>query len=160
MIVSAVGQCESAVCIHYAPSLLSLPLSLPPLPTLQVITEHRAELPALQSSCPLARCLHTVAHTSVPRPPFARPRLPPIHAAILYVCVPIPALQICSSVPFFRFHTLPVFLSLTYFTVCMTVSRPIYISTNDPVSFLFVAEYYSIVYLYHIFFSIHLSLDI
>ena len=26
--------------------------------------------------------------------------------------------------------------------------------------FLFVAEYYSIVYLYHIFFSIHLSLDI
>ena len=49
-----------------------------------------------------------------------------------------------------------VFLFLTYFT--LTVSRSIHISTNDPISFLFMAEQYSIVCMYHIFF-IHSSVD-
>ena len=40
----------------------------------------------------------------------------------------------------------------------MTVSRCIHVSANDPVSFLFMAEQYSIVYMYHIFF-IHSSVD-
>ena len=40
----------------------------------------------------------------------------------------------------------------------MTFSRSIYISTNDPISFLFMAEWYSIVYMYHIFF-IHSSVS-
>ena len=39
----------------------------------------------------------------------------------------------------------------------MTVSRSPHVSTNDPISFLFMAEYYSIVYMYYIF--IHLSVD-
>ena len=34
----------------------------------------------------------------------------------------------------------------------MTDSRSVYDSTNDPVSFHFMAEEYSIVYMYHIFF--------
>ena len=34
----------------------------------------------------------------------------------------------------------------------MTVSRSIHVSTNDPISFLFMAEQYSIVCIYHIFF--------
>ena len=34
----------------------------------------------------------------------------------------------------------------------MTDSRSIHISTNDPILFLFMAEWYSIVYIYHIFF--------
>ena len=40
----------------------------------------------------------------------------------------------------------------------MTVSRSIHASTNDPISFLFMAEQYSIVYMYHVFF-IHSSVD-
>jgi len=40
----------------------------------------------------------------------------------------------------------------------MTFSRFIHISTDDPVSFLFMAEQYSIVYMYHFFF-IHSSID-
>ena len=41
---------------------------------------------------------------------------------------------------------------------CMTVSRSILISTDGVTPFLFIAEYYSIVYMYHIFFS-HSSAD-
>ena len=40
----------------------------------------------------------------------------------------------------------------------MTVSRSIHGPTNDPISFLFMAEQYSIVYMYHNFF-IHSSVD-
>ena len=40
----------------------------------------------------------------------------------------------------------------------MTISRPIYVSTNNPISFLFMAEEYSVVYRYHMFF-IHSSVD-
>ena len=35
----------------------------------------------------------------------------------------------------------------------MTDSRSIHISTNDPISFLYMAEKYSIVHMYHIFFT-------
>ena len=37
-------------------------------------------------------------------------------------------------------------------------SRSIHVVKNGKTSFLFMAEYYSIVYIYHIFF-IHLSID-
>ena len=39
----------------------------------------------------------------------------------------------------------------------MTVSWSIHVSINDPVSFLFMAEYYSIAYMHHLF--IHSSAD-
>ena len=41
---------------------------------------------------------------------------------------------------------------------CMTVSRSIHVSANGTVLFLFMAEEYSIVYIYHIFF-LYFSLD-
>ena len=44
---------ESYVYIY--PSFLSFPIT-PPMPPLQVITEHRAELPVSHSSFPLASC--------------------------------------------------------------------------------------------------------
>ena len=50
-----------------------------------------------------------------------------------------------------------VFLFLTYFTLYDTLSVHPHLS-NDPISFLFMAEIYSIVYMYHIFF-IHSSVD-
>ena len=37
-------------------------------------------------------------------------------------------------------------------SLCMTVSRSIHISADDTVSFLFMAKWYSIVYMYHMFF--------
>ena len=56
---------------------------------------------------------------------------------------------------FFRFHiyvlTYDVCFSLSDL-LCMTVSRSIHVYTNDPVSFFFMAEQYSIVHMCHIFF--------
>ena len=49
-----------------------------------------------------------------------------------------------------------IFVLLT--SLCMAVSRFIHVSTNDPISFLFMVEKYSIVYVYHIF-LIHSSTD-
>ena len=48
-----------------------------------------------------------------------------------------------------------MFFSFWLTSLCITVSRSIHVSTNDPVLFLFVAEKYSIVSLDHIFF-VHL----
>ena len=43
-------------------------------------------------------------------------------------------------------------------SLCVTLSRSTQISTNDPLSFIFMAEKYSIVCAHHIFF-IHSSVD-
>ena len=55
--------------------------------------------------------------------------------------------SICTQYMFFFFW-------LT--SLCMTDSRSIYITTNDPNSYLLIAEYYVMVYMYHTFF-IHSS---
>ena len=49
-----------------------------------------------------------------------------------------------------------VFVLMTL--LCMTVSMSIHVSTDDPISFTFMAEEYHIVYMYHIFF-IHSSVN-
>ena len=51
-----------------------------------------------------------------------------------------------------------LFFSFWLTSLCMTDSRSIYLITNNSVSLLFMAEYYSIVYMCHIFF-IHSSVD-
>ena len=51
-----------------------------------------------------------------------------------------------------------LFFSFWLTSLCMTVSRSIHITTNLPVLFLLMAEYYSIVYMYHIF-SAHKSVN-
>ena len=43
-------------------------------------------------------------------------------------------------------------LSFRLTSLCMTIFGPIHVSANDTVSFLFMTEQYSIVYIYHIFF--------
>ena len=50
-----------------------------------------------------------------------------------------------------------VFLCLTYFT-CTVISRSIHVAANGIIAFFIVAKYYSIVYVYHIFF-INSSVD-
>ena len=55
VLVSAVQQSESAICIHLSPYPLPLASSShPPYPTPQVVTKHRADLPVLCSCFPLA----------------------------------------------------------------------------------------------------------
>ena len=51
-----------------------------------------------------------------------------------------------------------MFVSFWLTSLCMTDSRSTYSTTNNSISFLFMAEQYSIVYKYHIFF-IHSSVD-
>ena len=51
-----------------------------------------------------------------------------------------------------------LFLSFRVTSLCMTDSRFIHLTTNNSIFFLFTAEYYSIVYMYYIFF-IHSSDD-
>ena len=79
---------------------------------------------------------------------------PGIHILVLYLCVSISTLQIRPYLPFFQILHICVkiqlFFLLTYFR--LTVPRSIHLSSNDPVSFFFMAEKYSIVYMYHIFF--------
>ena len=51
------------------------------------------------------------------------------------------------------------FLSLTYFiSLSMLISKSIHVVANGIIPFFVTAEYYSIVYMYHIFF-IYLSVD-
>ena len=53
-LVAAVEQSESAMCIHVSPP--SQTARTPLIPPIRVIPGHRAELPALPSSFPLAIC--------------------------------------------------------------------------------------------------------
>ena len=104
VLVSALQQSESAICIHIFP--ISPPLEPPsrtPYPTPLGDIKHRADLPVLCGSLPLA-ILHLVVYicqcysltTSLsPLPPC-------VLKSILYICVFIPALSLCLSVPFFK----------------------------------------------------------
>ena len=78
VLVSAVEQSESAICIYISPlSWASLPHPL--IPPLQVITEHRAELPVLYSSFPLAIYVtHGSVYMSVLLSQFIHPSLLPL----------------------------------------------------------------------------------
>ena len=83
-----------------------------------------------------------------------------IHTFVLYVCVSISALQVRYLYHFSRFHIYVIIYDICFSDLlhCMTVSRSIYISANGTILFLFMAESYSIVYMYHIF-LIHSSFD-
>ena len=99
-----------------------------------------------------------------PRPSPPTPTYPlGVHTFILYICVSTSALQTGSSEPFF--YTAHICINIWYLffsfwltSLCMTVSRSIHISINGRISFLFMAELYSIVYMCHIFF-IHPSVN-
>ena len=89
-------------------SLLHLPPTLP-IPPLQVVTKHRADLPVLCGCFPLAIYFTFGSlYKSMPLSHFApaSPSPSPCLKSILYVCVFIPVLPPGSSEPFFffRFH--------------------------------------------------------
>ena len=108
-------------------SLLRLPPTLP-IPPLQVVTKHRADLPVLCSCFPLAIYFTSGSvHMSVLLSHFVPAYHSPFHVckSILYVCVFIPVLSLGSLETFFFFldsvymcqHMVFVFLFLTYFTL-------------------------------------------
>ena len=128
-------------------SLLCLPPILP-IPPLQVITKHRADLPVLCAASHQLSILHLVVYICPCHSlTLSQLTLPPprVLKSILYVCVFIPGLPLGSSEPFFFFqipymcqHIVFVFLFLT--SLCMTDSRSIYLTTNNSISFLCMAE--------------------
>ena len=97
-------QHEPAVSIHTPHCLLSLPPGC--IPPLWAVTEHQAEFPLAQGNLPLALCLYLgFVYRAVLLSRFMPPSPPPTtRLSVLCVCSSIPALQIASSVPFFRFH--------------------------------------------------------
>ena len=128
-------------------SLLHLPPTLP-IPPLQVVTKHRADLPVLCSRFPLAIYFtFGSVDMSMPLSHFVPAYASPtshVLKSILYVCVFIAVLPLGSSGPFFLDsiymcqHTVFVFLFLT--SLCITDSRSIHLTTNNSISFLFMAE--------------------
>ena len=112
----------------HIPSLLCLPPTLP-IPPLQVVTKHRADLPVLCGCFPLAMCFtFGSVYMSMPLshfiPDYTSPSpCPQVHSLCLrlYSC---PAPRFFRTI-FFYFldsiymcqHTVFVFLFLTYFTL-------------------------------------------
>ena len=84
-------------------------------------------------------------------PPLPLPLSPlGVHMFVLYICVSISALQTSSPVPFFYVPHICVNIRYLFFSfwltsLCMTVSRFIHISTNDPIcSFLWLIIFHCI----------------
>ena len=117
----------------YIPSLVDLPPHHP-IPPISVTTEHPADLPVPYCRCPLA-VLHMAVHIPQSRSINSShlSSLTWAHTPVLFICVSILALKIGSSVPFFLIST---FFSFWLTSLCMTDSRSIYVSANNPILFL------------------------
>ena len=114
--------------------------------------------------------IHISVYMSIPISQFITPPHPPPAAFppwCPYVCSLHLCLYFCSAnrfictifqVPHICINIRYLFFSFRLTSLCMTVSRSIHVSTNDPIAFLFMADKYSIVYMYHFFF-IHSSVD-
>ena len=125
LLYNKVNQLNIYICPHI-PSLLCLPPILP-IPPLQVVTKHRADLPVLCGCFPLSiGFTFGSVYMSMPlshfAPAYPSPSLcPQVHSLVglhLYSC-PAPRLfmtffldSICMCQ-----HTVFVFLFLTYFTL-------------------------------------------
>ena len=147
LLYNKVNQLHIYIYPHIS-SLLRLPPTLP-IPPLQVVTKHQADLPVLCACFPLAIYFtlvvylcpcHSLTSSQLTLPP------PHVLKSILYVCVFIPVLLLGSSEPLFFFQIPYICFSIQYFSrsdltsLCMTDSRSIHLTTNYSVSFLFMTE--------------------
>ena len=131
-----------------------------------ITTEQGIEFPVLYSSFSLvAYFIHSSGvYQSISQ--FIPPPHPPLVSMfVLYVHVSISAFQIRSSLAFFQIPHICVNIQYLLFSfwltsLSMTIFRHIHVSANDAVSFLFMAEQYSVVNIYHISLSILLLMDI
>ena len=123
------------VCVR--PSLLSLPHPTPP-------GYHRALswAPCAIQQLPLAFYFpHGVFMSNLISQFIPPSHSPCVRTSVLYVCVSVPALELGSSVLFSIFHIHALIYNICFSSfwlpsLCMTDSRSINISTNDPTSFL------------------------
>ena len=148
MLVSAAQRSESTIRIHTSPpTWASLPPRLHPIH----LDHHRAlswtaACPVLCSRLQLSASYIVVYICQCYSPILSHCPLPHcVHMSVLSVCVSIPVLQIGSPVPFFQIPHICIntqYLPFSFFltSLCMKVSRSIYISTNDPRLFLLMAE--------------------
>ena len=128
MLISAVQQSESAVCIHISTlSWVSLPLH-PLIPLLWVITEHQAELPVQYSSFPLSTVRMAVCICQCCSPNPSHPLLAPLcpHVCFLHLRLcSCPANRSINTIfldsVYMCLYMLFVFLFLTYFTLWQTL---------------------------------------
>ena len=146
--------CESAIIIHISSLEPPFPSLIPPL---QVITEHQAGLPVLYSNfSPAAHMLMLLS----PFIPLFLSLSHHVYKSILYICVSSPSLQISSLILFFQipYIWVNILICFSLSDLLHSVScRFTHLTRTDSNSF-FIAGYYSIVYIYHIFF-IHSSVD-
>ena len=114
-----------------------------------IITEYWVEFPVLYSRSLLVIhliCQHVSPDMYVSRNLPVHPTSPSpfgVHIFVLYVSGCISAQQIDSSLPYIPYLYINIWYLLLCFwltSLCMTVSRSIYFSTDDPVLFLFMAE--------------------
>ena len=106
----------------HKPSLLRLPPTFP-IPPLQVVTKHRADLPVLCSCFPLAIYFtFGSVYMSMPLSHFvpAYPSPPSVLKSILYLCIFIPVLTLGSSEQFFFFFRFLIYV-LAY-GICFSLS--------------------------------------
>ena len=117
VLVSALQQSESAICIHISPYLL--PLASPshlPIPPLYVVTQHQADLPVLCGCFPLAIYFtFGSVYLSMPVSHFvpACPSPLPVSSSPFSMSVFIPVLPLGSSEQFF-FFSVHIHVSIQY----------------------------------------------
>ena len=134
----------------HIPALLRLPPTLP-IPPLQVDIKHRVDLPVLCCCFPLA-IYFTFGSIYKSMPLSLRPSLPfPLPVSSSPLSMSVSLFLSCPQVlqnyffSFSRFHiyvlAYGICFSLSDLTsLCMTDSRSIHLTTNNSVSFLFMAE--------------------
>ena len=150
MLVSAIHQHESAICIHMpTPSWNSFP---PPTPSYPSRLSHSTgfELPVSFSKLPLAICFtYGNAYVSMPLSQFIPPLLPSLCTQVFSLCL---HLHCC---PANRFIS-TIFLDWMYIYICINIqylfcsfwftslyimgSRFIHLIRTDSNVFLFIAE--------------------
>ena len=138
------------ICSHIS-SLLHLPPSHPPYPTPLGVTKHVADLPVLCSCFPLAIYFtFGSVYMSMPLSHFVPAYLSPspcpqVHSLhlCLYSC---PAPRFFRTFFFFRFHIYVLAYGICFslsdllHSEVMTDYRSIHLTTNNSISFLFMAE--------------------
>ena len=147
LLYNKVNQLQAYTYPHI-PSLLRLH-PIVPIPPLQVVTKHQADLSVLCGCFPLAICF-TFGSAYMPMPPshfvpaYPSPSLcPQVHS--LRLCLyPCPAPRFFRTIFFFRFHiyvlAYGICFSLSDLLHSRTDSRFIHPTTNNSILFLFMVE--------------------
>ena len=130
-------------------------------PSHLVTTEHWVEFPVLFSRFSLViYFIHSInsVYTSIPVSQFIPPTTFPLDQYVcflhlhLYFCFANKIIYAIFVDSIYMINIQYLFFSYWFTSLWVIVSRSVLISSNDPISFLFTAEYYSIAYMYHIFF--------